>query len=191
MRLCTARCVVALILPLAAAAAAYVEPQVSQSINYYVFGGSTVAEMNAQLARLGPKTAEGSFHAFTSWYVKWNYDYERSSGGCRLGPVRTTVTVNYRLPKWSRPRAPNEIAQKWDAYSIALRAHEDGHRDIGVETGRAVARALAALPRQSTCELIETLADTTGERILQQARVREAAYDRDTGHGATQGARFR
>ena len=181
----------AVLAPLAAAAASYVDPQVSESINYYVFGGATVAEMNAQLARLGPKTAEGSFHAYTSWYVKWNYDYDRSSGTCGLGPVRTTVTVNYRLPKWARPKAPRELAVKWDAYAVALRSHEDGHRDIGVEAGRAVARALAQLPRQPSCEQLESLADKTGERILQEAQAREVEYDRRTNHGATQGAIFR
>lgn len=182
---------VALLAPLAAGAAEYVAPQVSESIDYYVFGGSTVAEMSAQLAKLGPKTAEGNFHAFTSWYVKWNYDYDRSSGSCGLGPVRTTVTVNYRLPKWARPKAPQDLAEKWYAYATALRRHEDGHRDFGVEAGRAVARALAQLPRQSSCDQLEALADRTGERILQEAHAHEVEYDRRTNHGAKQGALFR
>lgn len=185
------RLLAVLLTPFAAAAATYVAPQVSESINYYVFGGTTVAEMNAQLAKLGPKTAEGSFHAYTSWYVKWNYDYARSSGSCGLGPVRTTVTVNYRLPKWARPKAPRDLAEKWDAYATALRKHEDGHRDFGVEAGRAVARALAELPRQLSCEKLETLADKTGERILQEAHAHEVEYDRRTNHGTRQGALFR
>ena len=167
-------------------------PEVSETQRYYAFGGATVAAMLAELDRLGPGTPEGRFHAYTSWYVRWRYDYDERPGSCGLGPVKTTVTVGMQLPRWSRPSgAPYGLAEKWDAYVIALRTHENGHRDIGVEAARAVAARLATLPRQPTCAQLEALADSTGQGVLEEARVREREYDRRTRHGASQGALFR
>lgn len=167
-------------------------PEVSQTTHYYTFDGTTVAEMLAQLAKRAPKTDDGNFHALTKWFVKWRYDYDRRDGTCGIGPVKVTVTVDVQLPKWSRPAgASSRLVAKWDAYATALRTHENGHKEIGIEAARSVAKALAAVPRQTSCEQLESVADAAGERILEITRVTERDYDQRTRHGATQGALFR
>jgi len=166
------------------------EPRIEQSLTTYEIHGTTARELTQQMVTLGPPDGDGRrFAANTRWTVRWTYPYARSARGCTTGPVRTDVTVKIVLPHWIPVRP--QLETEWVRFSRALRHHEDGHREIGVEAAREIAAALVRLEPQPTCEALETAADSLGERLLQEARNRDKRYDRETNHGQTQGARMR
>jgi predicted secreted Zn-dependent protease len=166
------------------------EPRIDESVTTYEIHGTTARELTQQMVTLGPPAGDGRrFAANTRWTVRWTYPYARSARGCTTGPVRTHVTVKIVLPHWVPVRPPLEA--EWLRFSRALRSHEDGHRDIGVDAAREIAAALARLEPQSSCDALEKVADSLGERLLQEARNRDKLYDRETNHGQTQGARMR
>lgn len=167
-------------------------PEVKGSTKYYRIHAGSLEQLKWQLDLRGGRDPSGrKINAATSWYVEWNYPYQKGAGGCATGPVKTTVTVVTQLPKWNPP--PNvgpDLIAKWERYLAKLEEHEKGHRDIALKAARAVAQSLQSLAPQSSCEEMERVADAEGKRILNMARDTERTYDETTDHGAKQGARL-
>jgi predicted secreted Zn-dependent protease len=168
------------------------EPEISLSYAYYSIGGKTIGELKDQMHDLGPINRVGRHcDAFTDWYVNWSYPYSKDSSGCTTGAVKSTLNVTFRFPQWNQLSGTSkEVADKWNDFNVALQSHEDGHKTIGLEAARKIADALEAIPAQSSCEELERVADTEGNRLLDAAREEEKLYDQKTDHGATQGARL-
>lgn len=160
---------------------------VSTSTNYYEIRGSTEDDLRAQMDALGPS----GYDAYTSWLIRWTYPDVTTDVGCAAGPVKVSVLIVYTLPQWDAPPdAPTDLVEKWDAYVAALQLHEDGHKEIALDTGNEVLRALSDLPAYPSCEALGRSADAAGESVLDKYRRQEVQYDQTTDHGATQGARF-
>lgn len=157
----------------------------------YTIRGSTETELRQQMNQLGPVDAYGRHDAYTRWYVRWTYPYDRGASGCSLGDVKVSVQVTYTLPEWKPPAdASPAVVARWNRYASALQKHEDGHRDHGVGAGRAVLAALRRLGERPTCDAAGTAASAEGNRILDEFRKKDRTYDATTRHGATQGATF-
>jgi predicted secreted Zn-dependent protease len=160
---------------------------VSTSTNDYEISGVTENDLRAQMDALGPS----GFDAYTAWLVRWTYPDVASDAGCAAGPVKVSVLIVYTFPQWDAPPdAPADLVEKWNAYVAALQLHEEGHKDIALEAGNEVRKALSALKAYPSCEALRQSADAAGESVLDKYRRQEAQYDQTTDHGATQGARF-
>lgn len=168
------------------------EIPISEKTVYYKIEGSTAQELRQQMDRLGPLDDNGRrWSALTRWHVHWSYSYDRRDGECATGPVKVRLEITFTMPRWDAPAgAPQDLVERWQAYLSALEAHERGHAEIAEQAAEAVLEAMQALPVYLTCQALETDADALGERIIDQYRQRQADYDRETGHGHTQGAHF-
>ncbi len=166
--------------------------EVSVTENPYELRGAVASELRDEMNRGGPLDRDGVRHdAYTGWSVTWTYPYARSSAGCATGPVRVTVFVTYTLPHWTPPaRARDPLRRRWLRYVENLRVHEDVHRDIGVNAAEEIRRRMEALAPRPTCGALELAADAVSARLLGKYRNVERTYDRDTHHGASQGASF-
>jgi predicted secreted Zn-dependent protease len=167
--------------------------EVIESVETYTVTGSTAAELRADVDLRRPTAVDGQrYDASTRWHVNWRYPYDdRGAAGCSTGAVSVTVTVVIQLPEYRPPAgAPARLRDEWNRYATALRQHENGHRDFGVRTGAEVKRELEALGRAGSCALLDAAANRTGNAVVERFVRDERAYDRDTAHGATQGARF-
>ena len=131
------------------------------------------------------------FDGYTRWYVSWRYQYSNSGGSCAIASVTTSVKVTMTLPRWSNESGGNSATrQQWARYLAALEQHEQGHRRHGVEAAHEVDRAIAAMPPAGSCDALGANANALGTSILRKYNQLDLDYDRDTQHGATQGARF-
>lgn len=142
--------------------------------------------------RKGIRWTDGrTYDAFTSWYVKWRYEYYTSDGYCSLEAVDVSVDVEYTLPKWVvKPLGNQKTWINWNRYSDALKKHEDGHRDFGIGAARDIEAALLSIGSRPRCDTLGADANAIGYRILDDYRRKEIEYDRKTEHGRTQGAVF-
>ena len=94
-----------------------------------------------------------------------------------------TLRVVVGFPRWTHPKAaPASLASAWARYVRALARHEQGHVDYAVSHKAAVVRAI----KNATCGS----ANAAALKQLDLIRKHDVAYDKTTGHGATQGARF-
>lgn len=160
---------------------------VSFKVQYYGISGNTADGLRSQMSSKGPSGYDG----YTNWNVRWSYPVESSGTAYVTGPLTVVVDVEETLPEWTPAAgAPADLVAKWNAYIAALKLHEDGHKDIGIEAGNAVMNALKSVPPQPSPADLRQAADAAAAGALGGFSGRDETYDDTTGHGATQGARF-
>jgi predicted secreted Zn-dependent protease len=138
-----------------------------------------------------PVHEEGrSFHAHTTWHVNWHYQYRTpDGGGCAIESVQTELTATIVLPAPADPAIAHDPA--FVTYLAALKVHEQGHYHIGLTTAAAIDAGILALSARADCATLGAAANELANAQLARARQVEDGYDRDTGHGRTQGATLR
>jgi predicted secreted Zn-dependent protease len=127
------------------------------------------------------------FHGYTEWKVSWRYAWDdRGAGGCALSSASANVTATITLPHLASG-SPSARAQ-FKPYIAALKEHEMGHYQIGVDAARDVRERLRLLRPQANCRTLQSLADRTARATVDQYKARNRQYDIETEHGRTQGA---
>ena len=165
---------------------------ISDQAERYAIEGSTPLELRRELNVKRPHTSDGrQFDGRTRWYVSWRYRYRKTGSGCVIASVNTSLKVTITLPQWrDESSADRATRQRWARYLAALEQHEQGHRQNGVDAANEIDAAIATMPPAGTCDALGAEANVVGKSILQKYNQRDVDYDRDTRHGATQGARF-
>ena len=155
---------------------------------YYDIRGQTMAELRAEIGRLGP----GEFAAYVKAAVNARYQFRYTSSECWLSSSRVDVEVTYLMPRWVGPAGPSEaLREAWRRYWLALKRHEDGHKNNWLRAGTAIQDALRVLPAEASCEALRKLADAAIKRLLERHRRHDEDYDRRTEHGRNQGTAIR
>ena len=182
--LCIAMCVC--ILP------AHAAVSIDDRVERYDVKGSTPLELRREINAKGPQGAGGRrFDGYTRWDVSWNYRYQNAARSCAIASVTTTVKVTMTLPRWSNENGGSSaVRTQWARYLAALESHEQGHRRHGINAANEVDRAIAVMPSAGDCDALGANANATATRILRRYNQMDLDYDRETEHGATQGARF-
>ncbi len=127
------------------------------------------------------------YHAYTRWQVQWNYWWrEQRDGRCQIDLTRTQLHATLTLPRLSGGDAQQR--QRFEHYLGALREHELGHYRIGQAAAAEIDTALLQTPEYPTCAELQRQANQRANTVLQRYIEQERRYDRDTGHGRTQGA---
>jgi predicted secreted Zn-dependent protease len=153
------------------------------TIVYYEIEGRTEEELRAELDELGPVDSSGyKGDALAEWFISWNWP-GYGSDDCDLSAADVSYRVKVIYPRWTPPtNASSNLAIKWFNYTYKLAKHEKGHVDYVVANYQIVLEAI----KGATCET----ADAAAEAALEPLRAFDLEYDRQTGHGETQGARF-
>ena len=172
-------------------ARAYAVVAASDTVDYYSIRGTSENDLRREMSAKGPIGTGGRFDAFTRWNIRWRYSYRQAGGLCRIDAVTTDVTVTMTLPRWDdESAAPDRLQKRWREYVTALTTHENGHRQNGLDAAHEIDRRIAALPAQANCSALGAAANALGDEIIRNHKQRDLDYDRTTGHGRTQGARF-
>jgi len=163
-----------------------------EKANHYDVMGTSEAELRGDMRAKGPASENGRrFDGYTRWNVHWNFRYDTRGRACQITSVQTRLQTTITLPRWANEaQGSAALRQKWASYLTALTAHEQGHRRIGLDAAHEIDRTIAALPPESDCDALGRRANAVANQILERHLQRERDYDRDTAHGATQGARF-
>ena len=165
---------------------------INDKVERYAIEGATPADLRRDMNNKGPQGAGGRrFDGYTRWFVSWRYQYNNTGGGCSIASVTTSVKVTMTLPQWGdESRASSATREQWARYLAALELHEQGHRHHGIAAANEVDRAIAAMPPAGSCDALGKNANALGMSVLRKYYQLDLDYDRDTGHGASQGARF-
>lgn len=163
-----------------------------ETFKYYDVRGKTLDDLRRDVFARGPFDAvKGQrFAGWTSWNIRWWLDYQTVNEGCAVGRAATETRVTYTLPRWTdAAKAPIELQESWARFSGALTEHEHGHGHLARELGARIKIAIEELQPQPTCEQLNRRAGDLAHHMIWNDKEQEA-YDRRTGHGATQGAAF-
>ncbi|OLP17694.1 hypothetical protein BST81_15355 [Leptolyngbya sp. 'hensonii'] len=169
------------------------EDDATVKMTYYTITGSTAQELREQMNAVGPtdSNANRRFDARTDWYVRWNYRYESRGGNCQITTAQVKTEVTILMPQWHPSSEVSQaLVQRWQRYITALKAHEDGHKDHGLNAGREILSKLQGFSAYPTCPELESAANQAARSIIQRYNQKDITYDQTTGHGASQGATF-
>jgi predicted secreted Zn-dependent protease len=172
---------------------ALADPIVSEVFKYYDVDGETAQDLRADLNRRGPidGNEHRRFDAVTHWYVRWQYTYRASVGGCEIVSVSTKVDVTYAFPRLTGANsAPSALRKAFGDYLERLLVHEKGHAQTAIDIARRIEDGIRALPPAPTCSALEAIANNLGHSLIKEANRIDVEYDARTDHGRTQGARF-
>jgi predicted secreted Zn-dependent protease len=81
--------------------------------------------------------------------------------------------------------------REWERWFAATVQHEDRHRQILIDTARALSSQMSALPAAANCAELDEAAGRLGESLLRLMRKQHASFDLDTRHGESTGALLR
>lgn len=165
--------------PSSTLAAIYPPPAVpGAEMLYYTVNGATERELSREIQLKGPQ----EYAAYTGWEVSWTWP-GYGSLLCDVSSPIVDAEVTVTFPRWDPPvNAPPELIVKWAGFSQALAVHEQGHVD----------NVYGSLPRiEAAIENADCLtAEAAAQAIIQEMNQFDLDYDRDTGHGRSQGAVF-
>jgi predicted secreted Zn-dependent protease len=154
--------------------------------NYYSVLGKDYASLIQSLAANGPK----GFHGLANWNVTYGYSTALSDGVCRFETVDVYLRGEILMPKWlDQSRASADLQYRWQNYYSALKQHEEGHIQNGMELALLVREKILGLG-SFECSQAATLAQRKFDQIYSFHKDRDKKYDERTQHGATQGAKF-
>ena len=175
---------------LAMTSAAFAEPTIQKNVEYYDVKGIdpafVVDEMNAK----GPEDMNSGNRvwAHTRWRVKWNVDYNEQNTSCVMNNIRTSVTVDFVVPRWvDRDKAKPYMQKKWDAFYLALQKHEQQHAMHGVQAAREIEAALNTIGEKRLCSQIKKMAKPLADGIIKKYSDMDIVFDDKTDHGKNDG----
>jgi predicted secreted Zn-dependent protease len=169
-------------------------PNVNVNNIYYQVGGSTAAQLRAQMDQIGPfnpKFGNRRYDALTRWIVGWRYSYRVENNRCAIDKAEVDTNITITLPQWNPPsQASGQLRKKWNRYTQALRIHEAGHKQHGIAASKEILRQLNNIPSYRSCQELQTAANNRSNRVIARYNQQDINYDRTTQHGKTQGAIF-
>jgi predicted secreted Zn-dependent protease len=169
-----------------------IPPVVKEVYEYYEVCGCCETDLKGELKQKCITWKDGrKYDALTSWKMKWDYGHNRAGETCSADSFTVTVNVRYHLPKWVKPAdAPRELVEKWEGYTKNLMTHENGHRDRAVDAATELTKAVTELPPAPTCAELDRSVNILSRAQMRKLDEEQLRYDKDTRHGAAQGALF-
>jgi predicted secreted Zn-dependent protease len=160
-------------------------------LEYVTVAGSTEQALRADLDAKGTRGEDGvRSDGYTQWTLTWNFDTEPRVGGCTTRRVFVDLVIRMTLPRWYPPAGTDpDLVARWNRYADALRLHEDGHRYRAEATAGDIRRVLTLGRGSPDCGVLRKQLNARAHELLGGLRQNQAAYDRDTRRGETQGAR--
>jgi len=172
-------------------ALAFAEPEIREYEQAYPIQGSTAEKLREQMNQERPESKGERFDADTHWNIKWHYDFLADTKSCVIGLSQVTETIVYRLPHWvNQEDADPKLQKKWDNYLKHLRLHESGHAKNGRAAAEEIEAMLKNLAPVASCPLLDKIANERAQQIILSHNAWDLEYDKETRHGATQGAVF-
>jgi predicted secreted Zn-dependent protease len=155
----------------------------------YRISGFSRNDLLRDMLRNGPGTDEiGTRFGLHVSQWRYGFAYRSAPGVCHLTEAQVLLRSVIILPDWTNvSTAPPELSRGWRPFLRALRTHEEGHRNRARAQGVFLWQALLGL-EAGTCEELEARVRETAESVLAEGREAQLTYDRETGHGSSQGA---
>lgn len=156
----------------------------SKTYSYFTIGGTTVEEIENELARHGPQIkSTGARHPgatrieFTS-----RVSYGEANGRCSVVQATVSVKANVILPRWNRRRsADGDTRLIWDTLSADIKRHEESHVVIARNHAREMEAALKQIRGERDCAIAQQKAKVVTDRVLAKHDAEQERFDRIEG----------
>jgi predicted secreted Zn-dependent protease len=145
----------------------------------YEIHGSTLAQLNAQMAKLGPKVDTSSGHAAaTKWRIIWSDSTLASTTQCKITSVNVRLSIVFEFPHWQQPAGISPaVSQPYDSFLNDVRTHEYTHRKIAISGADELQKALSRISPKPTCNELTKITNSTANRVIDKSKAEQNAFD--------------
>jgi predicted secreted Zn-dependent protease len=153
----------------------------SKTYSHYAVGGATLEEIEAELARRGPKIGQsGARHpGATEIEFKTRVNYGERNGRCGVHDAYVSVRAKVILPRWKRnPRADPDTVLIWDTLAADIKRHEEYHVDVARNHARELENALKSIHGRNGCERAQDAVKSVTAEILGAHDRAQERFDR-------------
>lgn len=163
----------------------------SESQHFYPVDATTIEALRVQVDANRPQSRSGRpSHGLLKVDLTLRYELQPDGPLCRLREARVSVDLQLWLPRWRPQWEPGQaLRTAWEETLAGLVEHEAGHRDRVLVSATELVERVASLGKAAAdCGSLRR--EVMGIRLaaLSRLALRNAAYDRRTGHGESQGA---
>lgn len=167
------------------------KPAISYATVYYDVNGLTKDEIRTSMKQAQTGTFLEGHDGATTAQININFKRRQLADKCETVMDKFDVSLTYTYPRLiSLPNVSPKIAAEWNRFIDALKIHEEGHAKIEIERAGLMLRELQKIPTYATCEEFDRVWQAKADTFDLETKQIEAAYDRDTQNGKTQGATF-
>ena len=156
---------------------ALAEPPTVTDVKYYTVNANTADSLDRQMIARGP--VHGPGRAYANLVAKPDYSGQLVQGrSCRLEDFIVRAKFTMTLPKLGAgTKLSPDLKARWESFQTFVRRHEEGHRDIWIDTMRKAERRISAL-RAPTCQQLQGMIDEAFQEEWRDGERRQDAYDR-------------
>lgn len=157
---------------------------------HYSIEPQTVLQIKQELRDKSPVIkSQRLFHGGTEWKLTPKFGVRVVGNLCQIFNVSVTLHGTYTLPKMTNRTSASVNTQTiFDQYYQSLVVHEKGHQALWLEAGEKIEELLQAFPEEYHCNPLAQKAKQAVAEIVLEYQQNNHAYDKQTGHGKTQGA---
>lgn len=153
---------------------------VSKTYSYFTIGGTTLSDIEHELATRGPKVnSTGRRHpGATQMEFTSKLGYTDKDGRCRITSATVNVKAKVILPRWGkRSRADAETRFIWDTLASDIKRHEESHVIIAKNHARDIEDKLKGLGRFKSCAAAAERAKAVTAKILAEHDTAQDRFD--------------
>lgn len=128
----------------------------------------------------------------TQWKIDTRFTMSSTpTGGCKVEDAVVYLNIFITLPKLQEmPGTRPNVLAEWERFLGALRAHELVHAQNGRYTANTLLKKMTGLKTPMSCSLTREAIETATSSLIERIGARDIVYDKQTQHGATQGAKL-
>ena len=156
--------------------AACTTPKPGVTTVYYNVPGTTVEEINEQIAIRGPQNG----HAIGTTETRMTPKVRtlRQDGECRIESVQVVLELKVTLPRWMElDRADRRTRTGFAALATHVEVHEQRHVEISQEYAVKIEEALLAMPPEKSCRVLITKARAKFREVFEQHNQAQRNFD--------------
>lgn len=143
---------------------------------YYTVPGTTVEQINEQIARRGPQN--GHAIGTTETRMTPRVRTRRINGTCQIEEADVALDLTVTLPQWSElGKADGRTRSAFERLSDHVEWHEQQHVEISQDYSARIEKALTEIPPQKTCRELMTKARALFKSMFEKHNDAQRAFD--------------
>lgn len=148
-------------------------------IETYAISGDSGAALVDAMDRRGPRHGLlARALAQTRYSVKWQLDWSKDKGVCRLKKAQAALSITYRYPSVAKPLPP-ALQRRWNRFMAGVRTHEQTHGRIANQMVAAARRSVAQVAAGRTRDCLASKIEVSRrvKAIYADYEARQIAFD--------------
>ncbi|PSJ61314.1 DUF922 domain-containing protein [Pseudaminobacter soli (ex Li et al. 2025)] len=145
----------------------------------YPITGNSGPEIMRSMFRGGPTQGlQARAMAATRYDVKWDMNWDKNGGTCKLKGANATLFLTYNFPKLSTKVSP-DLQSRWTKFMGGVRTHEQTHGRIAQEMVKAAEASVVGMTNDNDpgCSKTQSQARRQIQSIYAQYEARQRAFD--------------